>query len=137
MCFFYLSVKEVGNLKFLTDEMVMKIALVLSWHTRTHRVSCQPCYFWASSLPSASSCCLALPDMKYQAGPTLSPPIPPLPALCSRPLCFRNPRLRLLSAAWVTRVLDGSSLLRGKRISCCSSATLGIWSQSSEVLPSL
>lgn len=59
------------------------------------------------------------------------------PLLCSRPLCFRNPRLRLLSAAWVTRVLDGSSLLRGKRISCCSSATLGIWSQSSEVLPSL
>ena len=136
MCFFYLSVKEVGNLKFLTVETAMKIALVLSWHTHTHRVHCQPCYFWASGLPSASSCCLALPDMKYQAGPTLSLPVPPLPALHSRPPCFRNPRLQLLSASWVTSVLDGSSL-RGKLISCCSSATLGIWSQSSEVLPSL
>ena len=29
MCFFYLSMKEVGNLKFLIDEMVMKIALVV------------------------------------------------------------------------------------------------------------
>lgn len=70
MCFSCLSVKEVGHLAFLIDEMVVKIALVLSWRARAHRTSCQSCYFSASGSPSASSCRLALPGVKFQKGPS-------------------------------------------------------------------
>lgn len=62
--------KQVGHLAFLVDEMVVKTALVFVLGTRAHRTSCQSCYFSASGLPSASSCCLALPGVKFQKGPS-------------------------------------------------------------------
>ena len=134
MCFFCLSMKEVGNLKFLIDEMVMKIALVFIlayiysscelsvllflgfWFTfRFLLLHCPPRH----KVPERSQLWVRMSHHFLLCAPVLS--------VSETRAC----------SSFLPPWSASSHLLQGNFISCCSSATLGIWRESSEVLPSL
>lgn len=125
--------KEVGHLAFLIDEMVVKIALVLSWRARAHRTSCQSCYFSASGSPSASSCRLALPGVKFQKGPSseFARPAPSYSVLPSS--LFLKP---VLAAHFFRRGQAAVVSARDLHLAL-QPRHAGIWRESSEVLPGL